>query len=118
MDTPKEINKEDIIHNYLSLINSNHICVVLTNKYKQNSALAKNNHIFLITVTADSIEYIKSTDHFKNKMKYIINSDTLLYRDMPVDQEDKKRFFNTLQNIYNEVSLNKTWMIKNKQQEK
>ena len=114
MDTPKEFNKNTIVNNYLSLINTNHSCIVLTNKYKQNSTLAKNNHIFLVTVTKDHIEYIKTTDHFKNKMKYIINSDTLLYRDMPVDQEEKKRFFNTLQNIYDEVNLNKTWMIKNK----
>ena len=115
MDNIKKVNKDTIINNYLSLINTDHSCVVLTNKYKENSALAKNNHVFLITVTRECIEYNKTTDHFKNKMKYIINSDTLLYRDVPVELEEKNRFFNTLKDIYDEVNLNKTWMIKNKQ---
>ena len=66
MDNIKKVNKDTIINNYLSLINTNHSCVVLTNKYKENSALAKNNHVFLITVTREYIEYNKQKIYFGN----------------------------------------------------
>ena len=91
--------------------------LVITNKYKLNSKLAQKNHIFSVTVLEDEIHYIKNQDHYKNKMKFLLKSDTVLYRDELLDDHGKTYFFSTLFTILNEIKKQRTWIIKNKKLE-
>lgn len=47
-------------------------------------------------------------------MKYIADTDTLLYRNLPIDDDGKKYFFSTLFKILKEIKKNNLWEIKNK----
>ena len=114
MSESSNVNSNKLINDLLNLIKPTEESVLITNKHKVNSRLAKNNHIFSLLIKKNEIEYIKDNDHFKNKMKYIVDSDTLLYRNHPIDPEGKKFFFNTLNSILKEIKKNNTWVIKNK----
>ena len=114
MEYSNNINNKKIIIEFLKLLSSNNESLVITNKHKKESRLAKNNLVYSLLIKKNEIEYIKDKDHFKNKMKYIINSDTLLYRNNPIDEDGKLYFFETLTKILKEIKKNNTWIVKNK----
>ena len=114
MEHSNNIDNKKIVSEFFKLLNSSEESLVITNKHKKDSRLAKNNLVYTLLVKKNEIEYIKDKDHFKNKMKYIINSDTLLYRNNPIDADGKLYFFEILTKILKEIKKNNTWIVKNK----
>ena len=112
-DNP-ESPKKRLLNTFFELLENNIKEVVITNKHKNNSRLKQNNLIYILSIKTNEIEFIKVKDHFKNKMKYIANSDTLLYRNHPVGLDEKKYFFTTLNSILKEIKQKKVWILKNK----
>ena len=108
-----ETNKQKIIDEFFKLL-KNETEIVFTNKHNSKSRLSKNQHYFFLSIKKNQIEYIKDKDFYKNKMKYIADTDTLLYRNLPIDDDGKKYFFSTLFKILKEIKKNNLWEIKNK----
>ena len=114
MRESSESPKKKLLNEFFTLLETHVEEVLVTNKHKYNSRLRQNNLTYYLSITENKIEFIKDQDHFKNKMKYIVNSDTLLYRNNPVGLDEKKYFFNTLNRIAKEIKQKKVWITKNK----
>ena len=78
---------------YLKLISKKTKKIVITNKLHPQSKLLKEQLSYQVIITKESLEFRKTNDDYKNKVKYIFNSDTVVYHNRPILNDEKKAFF-------------------------